>query len=267
MGPDLIHNVMLAHLSDDNQKFLCHMLNRFFVTMYVPPIWKHAIVIPIPKSGKPPSSPTSYRPISLTSCVSKVFEKIITVRLQWFLTKFNILPNTQSGFRKSRSTIDNLVYFDHVIKAGFSQGLNTYAVFLDINKAYDATSTQGLLFKLVKIGVNGFMLGWLENFLSLRSFHIRLGNVESDAHILRSDVPQGSVISPILFNIMVHDFPYMMAQHGQTLLFADDISFLVSSPTTNKAQQTLQQFLNSVSQWCSLWNFSISPDKCAIMVF
>ena len=88
MGPDLIHNTMLTHLSIENQFYLSHMLNSSLTSQYVPEIWKQATIIPILKPGKSPSATSSYRPISLTSCVSKVMEKILTNRYNGFsLTK------------------------------------------------------------------------------------------------------------------------------------------------------------------------------------
>ena len=266
MGADCIHNTMLKRLSPKNQAFLCHMFNIFLVNSFVPDSWKTACVLPFLKPGKPASDAASYRPISLTSCLCKAMEKILAQRLQWFLDEHKILPPSQAGFRHNRSVLDNLIFFDHVVKSSFSNGLSSYGLFLDINKAYDSTWTQGLVFKLASIGISGPMLGWFHSFLTDRSLIVRLGNFLSHSHILPSGVPQGSVLSPLLFNVMLHDFP-LIKSPGTTLLYADDISVLLPAYSSMEASTLLQSYLNEVSAWCTSWRFSMAAAKCSLIVF
>ena len=152
-GVNEVHNAMLTNLSPPNKKYLLHLFNIMYLNDFVPDSWKRAIVIPLLKPGKPADKATSYRPISLTSCLGKLFERLLTHRLNWFVETKNLLGPEQAGFRKSRCTTDHLVAIDIDIKRGFKEKESTVAVFLDIDKAYDTVWTKGLLFKLTKIGL------------------------------------------------------------------------------------------------------------------
>jgi hypothetical protein len=166
MGLDRTHNRMLKNLNLENRKRLLQIINLMFKEGYIPEAWKCAIVTPILKpNNKPPGEAESYRPISLTSCIGKMMEKMINNRLKWHLDHLNILPKAKTGFRRGCTTTDNLVRIESAIKAGFNSSHPTTAVFLDISKAYDNTWIEGLLYKLTKSNVRGRTLKWLKNFL------------------------------------------------------------------------------------------------------
>jgi hypothetical protein len=171
MGQDMVNNMMLKILSYENKSHLLHLLNSMLQTAYVPEHWKKASIIPILKPGKPSAKPKSYRPISLTSCLGKIMERIINKRLSWLLEKNGKRLKKQAGFRKGRSTMDKIISLDHYIRHGFNQpkSLNNYTVFLDISKAFDSTWIQGLLYKLNNIGITGNILRWISNLLRNRT--------------------------------------------------------------------------------------------------
>lgn len=151
MGRDSIHNEMFKKMSEFNKRHLLHMLNTMLFTTYVPPDWKHATIIPLCKLNKPPENPESYRLISLTSCLGKIMERIVNQRLTRQLENMaGLRLKTQCGFRKGRSTMDNIIALEHFIREGLNhtRPLNTYAVFLDVAKAFDTVWIQCLLFKL-----------------------------------------------------------------------------------------------------------------------
>ena len=144
---------MLANLSKNNNLSLLLLFNALYQISFVPEDLKRAIVIPLPKPNKPLDDVSSYRPISLTSCLSKLFERIITNRIFWFVESKNLIcPNLS---RKRRCTTDHLVNLDLDIKRSFIEKQSTVAVFLDIDKAYDSVWIIGLLYKLSKIGIHG----------------------------------------------------------------------------------------------------------------
>ncbi len=117
--------------------------------------------------------------------------------------------------------MDNVIAPEQFIREGFNkkQPLNTYAVFLDVAKAFDTTWIQGLLYKIGGKGITGKTLGWLNNLLRGRTYCVRVGDQFSEDRPLKVGVPQGSPLSPLLFSIMVDDFPILKSK-GRTHLFA-----------------------------------------------
>ena len=113
MGQYMVHNMMLKNLSYENKIHLLHLLNSMFQTAYAPEDWKKAPINPILKPSKPSAEPESYRPISLTSCLGKIMERIVNKRLSWVLEKNGKKLKTQAGFCNRRSTMDNIISLDH----------------------------------------------------------------------------------------------------------------------------------------------------------
>jgi hypothetical protein len=121
MGRDRIHKKMLKNLNNNNRITLLKLLNISLNTGYLPPDWKNAAVIPILKPNKPANLPESYRPISLTSCLRKLMERIINNRLKWYIEKNRLLPIFQTGFRNRCTTTNNLLRLETAIKKGFDK--------------------------------------------------------------------------------------------------------------------------------------------------
>lgn len=266
IGLDLIHNEMLKQLSPVNRRSLLHLFNLLFESGFSPNHWKTAIVVPLLKPGKPPNDVASYRPISLTSCVAKVFERVIKFRLQWHCEHFNCIPKFQAGFRPGFSTFDHIVRLESHIKESFNKGQNTYAVFLDISKAYDSVWIPALLYKLSKLKISGSILNWLKHFLTNRSFTVRINNKLSSPAALKRGVPQGGVLSPTLWLAYMYDFP-IPTPLCHTALFADDIEFHTSSNSNVRAAEVLQPYLNRIGLWATDWCLVFSIDKCVLLIF
>ena len=265
-GPDYIHNQMLYHLSSQNLIYLLHIFNLFLENGFAPLHWKEATIIPLLQPDKPPTNPASHRPISLTFYLCKLFERIVKSRLNQHIEQSNLLPTLQAGFRSGRSTTDHIVTLETSIKQGFVTQQNSHAVFLEISKAYDSVWLVGLLTKLTQVGIAGNMLRWLHSFLIGRSSRIRIGHHLSEPHPLTSGVPQGAVLSPLLFNIMLYDFP-RPTQSSQTLLYADDIIITCHAKTSATAEAILQPELDRIGRWGDKWGFRFSAQKSAVLVF
>ncbi len=164
--------------------------------------------------------------------------------------------------------MDNVIALEHFIREGFNkiQPQNTYTVFLDVAKAFDTTWIQGLLYKLSRKGVTGQTLGWLNNLLRNRTYCVRVGSHFSKERPLKVGVPQGSPLSPLLFLVMVNDFP-ILSNPGQTLLFSDDVEFHVHAEDGRDAETKLTPYLNRISKWSRKWRIKFSAAKSVLINF
>lgn len=175
-GSDTITYEMIGNLPDETLNCLLALYNKIFNTGKIPSAWKEAIVLPILKQGKDPSSVNSYRPIALTSCLLKVFEKMINRRLVYYLEYNGILDPCQSGFRTARSTTDNLVLLESYIRNAFVHNQYCLSVFFDLEKAYDTAWRYGILQDLSSFGICGRLITILRDYLSESKFRVRIGS-------------------------------------------------------------------------------------------
>ena len=195
---------MLKHLPETAQSSLLRVFNDLWQSGEFPKIWSDATIIPIPKPGKDPTSPNNYRPIALTSCVCKTFERLVNECLVWYLESNNILPEYQSGFRKRRSTTNQLVRLESYIREAFVRREHVISVFFDLEKAYDTTWKYGIFRDLHDAGLRGRMPKFIGKFLSDRSFYVSVGSYLSDAFSQKMGVPQGSILSVTLFILKIN---------------------------------------------------------------
>ena len=135
--------------------FLLGMFNRFWSSSYFRSQWKNATIIPIAKPKKDHSDPNNYRPIALTSCVGKIFEKMINERLVQNMEYNKLMTNIQWGFRAHRSTLDHLRRLDTYIKQAMAERKYIVGVFFDFEKAYDTTWRDGILRDMYRLGLRG----------------------------------------------------------------------------------------------------------------
>ena len=150
-------------------KELLKLYSRCWDTGSIPCAWKQATVIPVPKRGKPPRDPNSYRPISLTPHIGKLYEKMIKIRLEFHLEKHKIIPTSQAGFKKGRGCVDHIVKLTSHIKRSLARKRTTMAAFYDVRRAFDSVWHAKLLHKMSLIGINGKMYAFLQGF-STRTF-------------------------------------------------------------------------------------------------
>ena len=156
-GPDKLTNEMLLHMGKSAKSKLLELFNNSWKSGQVPQCWREADMIPIHKQGKDRHRTDSYRPISLTSCVGKLIERLINTRLTWHLETNNIITPEQAGFRPHRSTEDQVTYISQKIEDGFQAKKHTLAVWIDMAKAFDKVWKDGLKLKLLKSRVTGRM--------------------------------------------------------------------------------------------------------------
>jgi len=265
-GEDAIPYDLVKKLHKHALKTMLTFYNKIWRERQIPKDWNHAIIIPILKPTKDPSLPGSYRPISLTSAICKIMEKMVANRLQWYTEKNNLLTKDQTGFRKRRSTSDQIVRLQDSILKKLKMKQHVLALFIDFERAYDMLHVPTLIKKLKNIGVQGRMLSWITNFLNNRSFQVKVGSALSDKLRQENGTPQGSIISPILFIIMINDLNTGIDNVDLTL-FADDSAIFAAGSNIQQLQDKIQCALDNINTWCDENGFKISITKTTGVLF
>ena len=267
-GPDRIHNKLIKHFPGETLQLLLSLYNGIWRSGDFPDMWHLATVIPLPKPGKDHTNPSGYRPIALTSCLCKLMKKLVNKRLMWFLENGNLLSNLQCGFRKNRSTMDHLVRLETFIREAFIRGEHMVAVFFDLEKAFDTTWKYGILRDLHKMGLRGYLPQFIENFLKNRSFQVKVGSCLSDPQSQEDGVPQGSVLSPLLFEIKMDSIVSELSNGIDGSLFVDDFSILYKSKgSIDTIERQLQLQLNKLELWANRNGFKFSTNKTVAVHF
>ena len=265
-----IHPKMLNHLGPIAIKVMEHLFNLCFDNGVWQ--WNMAEVIFLRKEGKTNySQPGAYRPISITSYVGKLYEKIIAIRLDDHFKSGGILDEDQEGFTKARNTVRYLNRLNLSIKADIEKKLTVLCLFVDFEKAFDSVWKRGLIVKLYRAGVEGKMLAILNSFLMNRMVQL---NVNGIVGVLRKcleiGLPQGSALSPILFKFFLHDLCSELVQRNIKLYkFADDGTLKASGETTQICLGTLMVIMHSLQKWCACWRMLINclPNKTEVVCF
>ena len=252
---------MLKHLPRSDMDFLLHIFNLSWSSHSFPSIWKTSFIIPIHKMRKSLDSPASFRPISLTSCVSKLFERIILSRLLFFLESNSILSPCQAGFCPGRSTLDQILYLSQSISDGFNKprpGSQMILFIIDFSKAFDSVWHPALFHKLISAGLPPCFARWIQSFLSDRRACVVFHNHKSRSFRVRRGVPQGSVLGPVLFFLFINDLPSSVS----CSLYADNLAMWSSSTSVPTAVEATQGALFRLERWSEYWCLPLNPSKC-----
>ena len=265
-GPDKIHNEMLLHLGPKGKEALRLLYNKTLEKGQVPKVWKLAIITPILKNGKRADQPQSYRPISLTSCIGKVCERMINNRLYWYLESTGKISQAQAGFRTKSRTEDQLFRLTQRILDGFQKQHQTTAVFIDLQQAYDRVWRKGLFVKMQNMGIKGKLYRWIKSFLSDRLIQTNINDSLSSKEVLEEGLPQGSSLSCTLFLIYINDLTKKLTQ-TEMAMFADDLVIWHTSNSTIISQRRIQEDLDNLELYCSLWKLKINSTKTVYSIF
>lgn len=263
-GCDNISNYLIKQIAHSIVYILAYIFNLSLEQGIFPDCLKIATVIPIFKKGDK-NDPSNYRPISLLSVFSKLFEKCVKARLLLFLKDISFFSDQQYGFREGKSTELALNDFsDHVVKF-LDLGENVATNFIDLTKAFDTIDHKILLYKLHCAGIRGVAHNWFESYLKNRSQLVKVGNNYSSAGVIRCGVPQGSVLGPILFIIYINSI-FQLKLKGNVIGFADDIAITYTGLTNEVIANQINYDLLILRRWLDL-HFMFLSNKSKVMFF
>ena len=260
-GPDEISPKILKMSIDSTSKALNLIFNRSVMYGEVPTDWKSANVVPIFKKGSQ-SDKNNYRPVSLTSIVGKLLESIIRERLQKFLEENKLINSSQHGFTKGKSCLTNLIEFFERVFEWYDQGDSLDIIYLDFSKAFDKVPHKRLIKKLEGYGIQEDVLRWIAEWLGDRKQRVQLNGHRSGWMEVRSGVPQGSVLGPLLFTIFIDDIDEQVL--CEISKFADDTKIASQVNTLNDIR-LLQRSLDKLVAWANKWEMRFNVNKCGVM--
>lgn len=266
-GPDGITNEMLTHLGNTAMCKLLDIYNYSWKQGQLPQIWREATMIPILKKGKDPKKAASYRPISLTSCVVKTMERIVNARLKWYLETNDLLASEQAGFRQFRSTEDQTTYLAQEVEDAFQEQKVVLTAWIDLQRAFDKVWTEGLQVKLMRNGVGGAMLKWINSYLFNRRARVSLNQSNSRKFLLRHGVPQGGVLSPTLFLVFINDLVSELPKGVHAALYADDLVLWCKEEHASTATYRMQRAMDTLAAWAEDWCVTINKEKSSTTLF
>jgi len=244
-------------------KPIASLVNQMLATSTFPNLLKHSDIVPLYKKGSP-QNPSNYRPVAVLHNLSKIFENSILSRMQSFIEKENILPNNQFGFRKNHSTKDAILSLFLQIENNSSKKNKTCAVFLDLSKAFDCVNHLKLLKILNDIGFRGQSNLLIESFLKGRTFRIKTQNTFSNYSPIVRGVPQGSVLSPLLYSLYVIE---MGKIHKSLIQYADDTTLLINYTDINSLQVKVSEVAHNVISYLNSLDLILNESKTNIILF
>lgn len=266
-GKDGITWALVRRLPESAIEWLREIYNACLIQGHFPRTWKVATVLMFGKPGKDPTLPSSYRPISLLPVIGKLFEKLILTRIRDHCTEHNTIPLHQYGFTRTTSTQHAILNLStHLTNACNSQ-LYSPALFLDIHRAFDTVWHDGLVKKLHDINLPLYLVKLLQHYLHNRTASVKVNSTFSQPITLGAGVPQGAILSPILFNIFCHDIPAPPQTAGHLQQFADDTVLWTSHRQPARAIATLQDASNKLEKWMRKWRVKPNPQKSQLIGF
>ncbi|GFU72588.1 probable RNA-directed DNA polymerase from transposon X-element [Trichonephila clavipes] len=246
---------------------LLYLFNRIWREQVYPTQWQEAIVIPILRPGKRSQEPSQLSTDSTHELPCKTLEHMVNARFVFQLEKHRCIPLFQSGFRKGRSTLDNIIMLENKVRNAFVRRNHLVSIFFDIEKAYDRTWRYGILRTLFNFGLRGNLPIFIQMFLNVRTFKVRLGNTLSASFLQAEGVPQGSILSVTLFICHISSILNILSPSIQASFYVDDLLISCEGSDMRMIERQLQTAVNNIVKWCDSNGHSISASKSCCVHF
>ena len=236
---------------------LCFIFNKSFTYGIFPTSLKIAKIVPIFKSGDK-ADIKSYRPISLLSVFSKIFEKFMLIRLSVFFNKYNVLNINQHGFRPNYSICTAVADVLNYVTTALNKKVVALALFFDVFKVFESLDRNMLLKKLEHYGVRGVALNWFNSLLTHRFQFTELVGSRSLLTMIIFGVPQGLTLGPYLYTVYVNDIFYVVL-YVKCILYADDTTLPLHD-------SSIFALINNASTFFSLFLLGLLITICALIL-
>ena len=207
---------------------------------------------------------SSYRPLSISSHVGKTLERILATRIKSHLDVNGLLGDEQEGFRSKRNTTRSLYRLHLMMENAKRSRAPTALLNIDLEKAFDNVWVEGLLFELLEHNISGKMYQILKLFLKTRVASIELNGYQSPKFQIDIGVPQGSVLSPILFIVFLND---LFSDQAQKFKFADASSFFATGMDPSELSAILRKTCSDIEKWCADWRMLVNGGKTELILY
>ena len=247
---------VLKELAEELALPLTLLLNKCFETGQMPSDWKTANVSCIFKKGSK-IDPGNYRPVSLTCVICKMAESFLKDHIYNFVEEKIFFSDCQHGFRRARPCTTQLIQFTETLSDRLDNGEITDILYLDFQKAFDKVPHKQLLLKIKALGISGPIFKFIEDFLKDRKQRVAVEREYSEWTEVKSGIPQGSILGPLLFIIFINDLPDQIKNLCK--IFADDTK-IYGQPSID-----LQSDLDTAVEWSDRWQMTFNPTKCTVL--
>ena len=270
-GRDEIPYEFIRHLGAKAKKMILSLMNKCWRGSQLPRQWRTATIRTLLKDGKDPKMTTSYRPISLTSCLGKILEKIVADRMMYILESKGLINDNQAGFRQNRATTDQILQLvqsaSDQLHLPAKESKGTMCTFFDYEKAYDKVWRDGLLFKMTQLQIPTRYLRYVRSFLSTRNTVVEINGTKSKTFLLNEGLPQGSAISPLLFLIFINDIDVNIHPDTLVSLFADDTAIWTQiGKDREQSRKKMQEGIDRICEWAHKWKMKLNEGKTKLVI-
>lgn len=265
-GYDGIRSEVLKEIANVIKRPLASLINRSFSTALFPDVLKIGVVKPVYKSGDKREM-SNYRPISLMSSISKIFEMILKERINKFASKYNIISDNQYGFREGRSTSDAVANLTNLIYRAVDNSSPALCIFVDLAKAFDTVNHAILAQKLEGYGIRGHVNQLLGSYLKDRMQYIEVdGEYCTDGFVISCGVPQGTILGPLLFTFYINGL-LKQTFDGTIISFADDAAVFYREDTWEGLKARAERDFSKIKMWLDYNLLTLNTSKTNFLTF